>query len=114
MGVNSLTTKKLSKELKFSESALYRHFAGKNEIILATLRYLAVEMGARYSAYAAAAGKTPLDYLRFIFTSQTAFFVQKPHFTGVIFPDGLLKKSFNHAKTSSYLYQHYLIERLQL
>ena len=40
-GVNGLTIKNLAKEMNFSESAIYRHFSSKEDIILAMLDYLA-------------------------------------------------------------------------
>ncbi|MCK5280372.1 MAG: helix-turn-helix transcriptional regulator, partial [Cyclobacteriaceae bacterium] len=36
-GVSGLTIKNLAKEMKFSESAIYRHFTSKEEIIIALL-----------------------------------------------------------------------------
>ncbi|MBT6982040.1 MAG: TetR/AcrR family transcriptional regulator, partial [Candidatus Marinimicrobia bacterium] len=38
-GVKSLTTKTLAAEMGFSEPALYRHFADKNEILKSVLIY---------------------------------------------------------------------------
>ena len=46
-GVTGLTIKNLAKEMKFSESAIYRHFASKEEIIIAMLNYLAQEVDER-------------------------------------------------------------------
>ena len=40
-GVSGLTIKNLAKEMKFSESAIYRHFTSKEEIIIALLEFLA-------------------------------------------------------------------------
>ena len=91
-GISSLTTKKLSKEMKFTESALYRHFSSKEEIIKGMLNYLAINMDNRFNSFDSNE-KSPLDKLKFIFTNQIDFFVQKPFFTGVIFPDSLLKES---------------------
>ena len=91
-GISSLTTKRLSKEMKFSESALYRHFSGKNEIIKAMLGYLADDMDARFSSFQSSE-TAPLEKLKFIFTNQLDFFVQKPFFVGVIFPENLLEES---------------------
>ena len=48
-GVSGLTIKNLAKEMKFSESAIYRHFASKEEIIIAMLEYLAQNIDERYS-----------------------------------------------------------------
>jgi len=41
LGICGLTIKNLAKELQFSESAIYRHFKSKNEIIMEMLHYLA-------------------------------------------------------------------------
>jgi TetR/AcrR family fatty acid metabolism transcriptional regulator len=35
--------------MKFSESAIYRHFTSKEEIIIALLEYLATSMDERYT-----------------------------------------------------------------
>ena len=40
-GLSGLTIKNLAKEMKFSESAIYRHFASKEDIIISLLEYLA-------------------------------------------------------------------------
>jgi AcrR family transcriptional regulator len=40
-GISGLTIKNLAKEMQFSESAIYRHFTSKEEIIVAMLEYLA-------------------------------------------------------------------------
>lgn len=40
-GVSGLTIKNLAKEMQFSESAIYRHFKSKEDIIIAMLNYLA-------------------------------------------------------------------------
>jgi TetR/AcrR family fatty acid metabolism transcriptional regulator len=48
-GVSGLTIKNLAKEMKFSESAIYRHFTSKEEIIIALLEYLAISMDERYT-----------------------------------------------------------------
>lgn len=91
-GINSLTTKRLSKEMKFTESALYRHFSSKEEIIKGMLNYLAIDMDNRFNSFNNNE-KSPIDKLNFIFTNQIEFFVQKPFFTGVIFSDSLLKEN---------------------
>ena len=47
-GISGLTIKNLAKEMQFSESAIYRHFTSKEEIIVAMLEYLAHDMDTRY------------------------------------------------------------------
>ena len=48
-GLSGLTIKNLAKEMKFSESAIYRHFASKEDIIISLLEYLAQDMENRFS-----------------------------------------------------------------
>ncbi len=91
-GNSGFTIKKLAKEMNFAESAVYRHFSGKEEIITALLHYLAEDMEARCIAiYASAHSAT--DKLKKIFADQIDFFVENPFFVGAIFPDGLMHES---------------------
>ena len=39
-GIKGLTTKNLAQEMEFSESALYRHFKNKEDIILCILKHI--------------------------------------------------------------------------
>ena len=91
-GVGGLTTKNLAAEMNFSESAIYRHFSGKEEIITAMLNYLAENMEARYStAYQTA--DTVEEQFRCLFQNQCSFFHEHPHFVAVVFSDGLMEQS---------------------
>ncbi|MCC6281819.1 MAG: TetR/AcrR family transcriptional regulator [Saprospiraceae bacterium] len=91
-GVSGLTIKNLALEMKFSESAIYRHFNSKEEIIGALLAYLAESMDKRleqeFSNH-----KNPLENLEMIFASQFKFFAQNPHFVVAVFSDGLMEES---------------------
>ena len=73
-GISGLTIKNLAKEMKFSESAIYRHFTSKEEIIIALLEYLAQSMDERY-------------------TNAISFFKKHPHFVVAVFSDGLMEES---------------------
>ena len=46
-GIKGLTTKNLAQEMGFSESALYRHFNNKEDIIVLLLDYLFGKMRSR-------------------------------------------------------------------
>ena len=48
-GMNLDVIKNLAKEMGFTESALYRHFKGKQEIIVSMLEFLASSMEERFS-----------------------------------------------------------------
>ena len=90
-GVSGLTIKNLAKEMQFSESAIYRHFKSKEEIILAMHNYLAFSTDKRLSAIV----KSPDPETNFValFQEQFRFFSQNPHFVVAVFSDGLMEES---------------------
>lgn len=91
-GIAGLTTKNLAAKMGFSESALYRHFKGKEEIILTMLRYLAMDMDSRLTNSANDID-SPREKLIAVFTNQFEFFKKNPHFLVAVFSDGLLEES---------------------
>lgn len=91
-GVGGLTTKNLAKEMGFSESAIYRHFSGKEEIILALLNYLADNINERCKAVFEQV-ENPVERFEALFRSQFGFFKDNPHFVIAVFSDGLLEES---------------------
>jgi len=91
-GVSGLTIKNLSKEMHFSESAIYRHFKSKEEIIVALLEYLTENMDARY-AKAISVEQPPEENFKTLFQSQFAFFKEHPYFVVSVFSDGLMEES---------------------
>lgn len=93
-GVSGLTIKNLAQEMKFSESAIYRHFTSKEEIVVAMLGYLAENMDERLQNVISN-HKNPLENLESIFLDQFAFFAKYPHFVVAVFADGLLDASQN-------------------
>ena len=90
-GVSGLTIKNLAKEMQFSESAIYRHFKSKEEIILAMHNYLAFSTDKRLSGIV----KSPDPEKNFValFQEQFRFFSQNPHFVVAVFSDGLMEES---------------------
>ena len=90
-GVGGLTIKNLAKEMLFSESAIYRHFKSKEEIILAMHNYLAFSIDKRLSALT----HSPDPEKNFIalFQEQFLFFSRNPHFVVAVFSDGLMEES---------------------
>ena len=91
-GVSGLTIKNLAKEMQFSESAIYRHFTSKEEIILAMLEYLAITIDERLQNAIRAADEPEAKFTA-MFQSQFAFFESQRHFVVAVFSDGLLKES---------------------
>lgn len=90
-GVSGLTIKNLAKEMQFSESAIYRHFASKEEIIIALLKYLAEDIDKRLSNLNKQAD--PEEQFKSLFREQFRFFNENPHFVVAVFSDGLMEES---------------------
>lgn len=97
-GVGGLTIKNLAKEMSFSESAIYRHFTSKEEIIIALLEYLAESMDARF-AKAILPEQTPEEKFITLFVDQLSFFEKHPHFVVAVFSDGLMEESLRINET---------------
>jgi AcrR family transcriptional regulator len=97
-GIAGLTTKNLAAKMGFAESALYRHFKGKEEIIVTMLKYLAMDMDNRLTSSVSGID-SPKEMLIASFNNQFDFFKKHPHFLVAIFSDGLLEesKSINEA-----------------
>lgn len=91
-GVSGLTIKNLAHEMTFSESAIYRHFQSKEDIVVAMLGYLAKNMDERLHQVISLQ-KNPKENLEAIFQNQLSFFSQHPHFVVAVFSDGLMEES---------------------
>ena len=91
-GVGGLTIKNLAKEMQFSESAIYRHFVSKEQIIIAMLEYLADNMDERYSL-AMNKELNPEEKFIVLFHNQFSFFDTNQHFVVAVFSDGLMEES---------------------
>lgn len=91
-GVHGLTIKNLAREMNFSESALYRHFSSKEEIIIALLQYLADNMDKRYRK-AISNEQSADEKLTALFQNQFSFFKEYPQFVVAVFSDGLMEES---------------------
>jgi TetR/AcrR family fatty acid metabolism transcriptional regulator len=99
-GVSGLTIKNLATEMKFSESAIYRHFKSKEEIVIALLQYLATNMDERYTKVVLSI-ISPEEKLIAIFKNQILFFKTNPHFVVAVFSDGLMEESVRINETIS-------------
>ncbi len=90
-GVSGLTIKNLAKEMKFSESAIYRHFTSKEEIIIAMLTFLADSIDQRLSNITSSSD--PEEKFKAMFQEQFRFFNLHPHFVVAVFSDGLMEET---------------------
>lgn len=91
-GVKGLTTKNLALEMNFSESALYRHFKNKEDIIVLLLDYLGSNIKERLNIISEK-NSTSEEKLKQLFSSQFEFFNQNTHFVVAILPEGLFDES---------------------
>jgi AcrR family transcriptional regulator len=90
-GVSGLTIKNLAKAMQFSESAIYRHFTSKEEIIIAMLQYLSESIEKRLSSIIISSD--PEENFKALFREQIKFFKINPHFVVAVFSDGLMEES---------------------
>ena len=91
-GLSGLTTKNLAKEIGFSEAALYRHFASKEDIILALLQYLRSDMDSRLESVFMPQRDSEVNFIA-LFESQFNFFAKNPYYVVAVFSDGLMEES---------------------
>ncbi|SDC35688.1 TetR/AcrR family transcriptional regulator [Williamwhitmania taraxaci] len=91
-GVGGLTIKNLAKEMKFSESAIYRHFNSKEEILIAMLNYLSGSID-EIQRKAIETSNGPEEKFIALFNYQFSFFKTHPHFVVAVFLDGLMEHS---------------------
>ena len=90
-GVSGLTIKNLAVEMNFSESAIYRHFTSKEEIILTLLQYLQ-ENVARMMKNEPRSGDFKKEFYS-LFKRLTRYFKENPYYVVVVFSEGLLDES---------------------
>jgi AcrR family transcriptional regulator len=91
-GVHGLTTKKLANRVGFSESAIYRHFKSKEDIIVSLLLHLSESMDERFIDLELSEDD-PVYNFETLFKSQLNFFSEQPHYVVAVFSDGLLEES---------------------
>ena len=88
-GIQNLTIKNLAADIGLSEPALYRHFKGKNDILLGLLNYFIMGMKNRINNIPVNPDATAGDELRTIFKSQLQAFTDKPAVVSVIFAESI-------------------------
>lgn len=91
-GIKGLTTKNLAIEMAFSESALYRHFKNKEDIIVLLLDYLGFNIKERLDIISLE-NTNSVKKLQKIFNSQYRFFSLNPHFVVAVLSEGLFDES---------------------
>ncbi len=93
-GIKALTTKNLAQEMGFSESAIYRHFSNKEEIIVSLFEHILCDFKLRLDKILSLE-LGALEKLNRIFESQCAFFTKNPHFTMAVLADDIYYEGAN-------------------
>ena len=97
-GASGLTIKKLAQEMRFTEGAVYKHFASKEDIIIGLLEYLTESLDQHYTEAVSANNKPDANLLSLL-QNEISFFNKNPHFVVAVFSDGLLEESKRINKT---------------
>jgi AcrR family transcriptional regulator len=91
-GMSGLTVKTLAVEMGFVESALYRHFKSKDDILVLMLEYLYQNIQERFDPILAQDVDSKIKLIQ-ILDSQFRYFNENPHFVVVVLSDGLIDES---------------------
>ena len=77
--------------MQFSESAIYRHFSSKEEIIVMMLKYLKNNIG-KILSNLTKTGDVEKDFETF-FNKLSLYFKENPYYVVVVFSEGLMDES---------------------
>lgn len=91
-GYAKLTTKRLAERMHFSEAALYRHFASKEDILVKMLELLTASVRVRMEAVTERED-APDQRLRAMFNSHFTYFKEHPEYLMAIFATNFMEPS---------------------
>ncbi len=100
-GIQELTIKNLSKKIGVVESALYRHFPGKQDILLGILAVFRENKEAILDAIQAESD-SPIKQLKALFEKRFRYFNSHPAVASVIFSEDFFR---NDARMSQMVYE---------
>jgi len=89
-GIQGLTIKNLAKKIGFSESAIYRHYENKIEILVAILNYFK-ENTERIFVSELKSDEDTITKIQNLFINQFRIFTKSPSFLAVIFSEELFR-----------------------
>ncbi|MFZ1658706.1 MAG: helix-turn-helix domain-containing protein, partial [Flavobacteriales bacterium] len=89
-GYAKLTTKRLAERMHFSEAALYRHFASKEDILVKMLELLTASVRVRMEAVTESED-APDQRLRAMFNSHFTYFKEHPEYLMAIFATNFME-----------------------
>ena len=112
-GETGLTIKALAAEMGFVESALYRHFKSKEDILILMIQYLQQNVQDRIEPIAHS-DENPVQKIKMIFESQFRFLNENRHFVIAMMSEGLLDESdgIKNEAIKLFLYKMPIIYRL--
>ncbi len=87
-GVRSLTISAIAKSAGMSEANIYRHFNGKDDILLAMADFISSSLMGK-AATIAAGSRSPLEKLETIFFSHVALIAEHPGIPRFVFSDDI-------------------------
>ncbi len=90
-GVDAVTTQDMADALGLTQGAIFRHFATKEDIWAAAIRWIRGNLMDVVGA-AAAQGEEPLDALEKMFFAHVSFIAKHPAIPRLVFSDQLLHK----------------------
>lgn len=88
-GIEQLTIKNLASRVGLVESGLYRHFSGKEEILMSLLEELESQLGSILNAIDEEKAFTPLFRVEQVLTRHLEFLANNPHFLVAVFSEGV-------------------------
>ncbi len=88
IGVRSLTIAAIAESAGMSEANIYRHFSGKNDILLAMADFIGSSLMGK-AATIAAGSRNPLEKLETIFFSHIALIAEHPGIPRFVFSDDI-------------------------
>lgn len=89
-GIQALTIKNLSSEIGVAESAIYRHFKSKTEVLRTLLDYLKFMINARADSISNLKA-SPFRKIKKMIESHLKLFAENPPYAVVVLSDGLYK-----------------------
>ncbi len=89
-GIQSLTTKNIAKRIGFAESAIYRHYENKIQILLAILDFFKANSERIFTSHLASSGSA-LEKIEILFQSHFKKFSDSPSLVAVIFSEEIFR-----------------------
>ncbi len=97
LSIQGLTIKNIAHKIKLTEGAIYRHFACKNDILLAILQTFK-EVSQQTLVESCASEVIAFEQIKGIFRRNIQYFNEKPAITAVIFSEGIFQNDAHLSK----------------